>query len=72
MKSFRGFIVLLLPFFCNIMVHAQKVYNGVMTGTSPHGILITQAGIWVRMKLSDIKHGWLMMIQEIRLHYKTL
>ena len=33
MKSFRGFIVLLLPFFCSIMVHAQKEYNGVMTGT---------------------------------------
>ena len=36
MKSFRGFIVLLLSFFCSIMVHAQKEYNGVMTGTSPH------------------------------------
>ena len=40
MKSFRGFIVLLLSFFCSIMVHAQKEYNGVMTGTSPHGISV--------------------------------
>lgn len=40
MKSFRGFIILLLPFFCSIMVHAQKEYNGVMTGTSPHGISV--------------------------------
>ena len=39
MKSFRGFIVLLLSFFCSIMAHAQKEYNGVMTGTSPHGTL---------------------------------
>ena len=39
MKSFRGFIVLLLSFFCSIMAHAQKEYNGVMTRTSPHGTL---------------------------------
>ena len=31
MKSFREFIVLLLSFFCSIMAHAQKEYNGVMT-----------------------------------------
>ena len=42
MKSFRGFIVLLLPFFCSIMAHAQKEYNGVMTRTSPHGTLFFQ------------------------------
>lgn len=41
MKSFRGFIVLLLSFFCSIMAHAQKEYNGVMTRTSPHGTLVT-------------------------------
>ena len=42
MKSFREFIVLLLSFFCSIMAHAQKEYNGVMTGTSPHGTLVKQ------------------------------
>lgn len=38
MKSFRGFIVLLLSFFCSIMAHAQKEYNGVMTRICPCGI----------------------------------
>ena len=37
MKSFREFAILLLSSFCCIMVHAQKEYNGVITGTSPHG-----------------------------------
>lgn len=30
MKSFRGFIVLLLPFFCSIMAHAQKEYDSFL------------------------------------------
>ena len=40
MKSFRGFIVLLLSFFCSIMAHAQKEYNGVMTGPVPEALKI--------------------------------
>ena len=32
MKSFREFAILLLSSFCCIMVHAQKEYNGVITG----------------------------------------
>ena len=38
MKSFREFAILLLSSFCCIMVHAQKEYNGVITG--PHGTFL--------------------------------
>ncbi|WP_288277149.1 hypothetical protein [uncultured Prevotella sp.] len=63
MKSFRGFIVLLLSFFCSIMVHAQKEYNGVMTGTSPHGINVAKDDVSAPMTKNEIKRFYRKLIQ---------
>lgn len=63
MKSFRGFIVLLLPFFCSIMVHAQKEYDGVMTGTSPHGINVAKDDVSAPMTKNEIKRFYRKLIQ---------
>ena len=73
MKSFREFIVLLLSFFCSIMAHAQKEYNGVMTGTSSHGIMedfietTESAPVTVTKLIAGIKFG--MSRMQYNAHY---